>query len=211
MNSLDELKTLVESKISEEKDNVSSIYLEYIQPFCASEGNYDEFITPNEILIQFPPGIMKIRRYFFQILLLIDIFHSQDKPDPLPDNNMKELLFLIRSIAPLAPVISETMLLDIFEELNSVHGEFYSQTISFLMRSIGITENDMSEDLLKEHTDSLPRVHYEDGEAVQTGLEYQPNKTVLQNYPLFQSSSDQRKDKIKKPKHGPEINIKQFH
>lgn len=210
MNSIEDLNFLIDQKIKEENDNVSSIYMSYIQPFCSSGGKCDDFLVPKEILVQFPPGTTKIRRYFLQILILMGIFHSQDKPDPLPDNNMKEVLLLISSIAPLAPLISETMLLDMFEELNSVHGEIFPQSIIFLMKSIGITEDEMSEDSFEEKTESCRRIHYEDGKAVQTGLEYQPNKTVLQNYPLFQGSGDPKKNKIKKPKHAPEIDMKSF-
>ena len=64
MESLDQLKSFVEMKIEEEQESVSSIYIAHVQPFLAAGGSIDEFLTPNEFLIQFPPGIMKIRRYF---------------------------------------------------------------------------------------------------------------------------------------------------
>lgn len=207
IKNLDDLKSLIDCKVKEETESVSTIYVTYIRPFGTSGGDFSEFITSNEVLFQFPPGIVKIRRFFLQILLLIDIFHSLGKPDPLPDENMKEVLFLIRSIAPLAPVISGSMLFGIFEELHLVHGDHYPQTILYLMKSIGLTANNVNEELFKNQESNPRRVHYEDGESIPTGLEFQPNKTLLQNYPLFQNSNNEKRT-IKIPKHGPKINMK---
>ena len=86
----------------------------------------------------------------------------------------------------------------LFEEIQAVHGKCYPQTINELMKKIGIAPNDPS---FSETTQTVRRIHYEDGDAILTGLESQPEKTLLNNHPLFRGNATNKN--IQKPKHGP--------
>ncbi|OHT06547.1 hypothetical protein TRFO_25440 [Tritrichomonas foetus] len=199
---LNQLTNQVDLLIKEGNKSVSEIYNELVRPFCRNGGDFNEFVTPLEILQQFPAGIVKIRRYFLQILLLFDIYSIENCPDPLSNPKIDQILFLFRSIAPLAIAISNEILPAMFEELNAVHGEKYSGTIYQIMNSLGLIEKDPG---FVEQENVQRRVHYEDGKAVKTGLEIQPNKTLLNNHPIFQGESGSNR---KKPKHGPDSQAK---
>lgn len=203
MENVEELKQIINTSINNDQEHVSSIYLKYIRPYFASHGDLNEFLSEPQILEQFPPSIIKIRRYLFQILLLLDIYRSRQLEDPITEDNLNQLLFLIRSIAPLAAVISSNILTGIFEELQLVHND-YPQTLFFLKKGIGMTENFNQTDELDDEAQTIPRIHYEDGETVLSGLEFQPNKTMLQHFPLFINDTMNQSIIAKKPKHGPQ-------
>ena len=71
-------------------DHVSSIYLKHIRPYFAFHGDLNEFLSEPQILEQFPPSIIKIRRYLFQILLLLDIYRSRQLEDPITEDNLNQ-------------------------------------------------------------------------------------------------------------------------
>ena len=67
-----------------------------------------------------------------------------------------------------------------------------------------MTENCKQTYELDGETQTIPRIHYEDGETVLSGLEFQPNKTMLQHFPLFINDTMNKSIIAKKPKHGPQ-------
>ena len=195
---IEELKKTVETRINNENESVSEIFFSCIQPFFNAGGDLNEFVTSLEFLQQLPPSIIKLRRFLLQILVLFEIFRSKNQKDPLPDESIKQVLLLIQLISPLALSISINILNGVFEEIQAVHGKCYPQTINELMKKIGIAPNDPS---FSETTQTVRRIHYEDGDAILTGLESQPEKTLLNNHPLFRGNATNKN--IQKPKHGP--------
>ena len=90
VSNVEEFKQFMNTSINNDQEHVSSIYLKHIRPYFAFHGDLNEFLSEPQILEQFPPSIIKIRRYLFQILLLLDIYRSRQLEDPITEDNLNQ-------------------------------------------------------------------------------------------------------------------------
>jgi hypothetical protein len=153
-----EVRSRVLSFLNETGRSVSSIYTSYVRPFAEVGGSFSDFLISSDELLHLPPNTIKIRMHFYQIFLRLDLYAQDGTPDPLPDDQYKEICSLIRAVSPLAFALGSAYLVGLLGELRTVHFAKFPETIQRIEDDLGVSDREPT--FLEPEEVKKKRTHY---------------------------------------------------
>ena len=154
------IKAKIDVDLEQTGSRVSDVFLSSVRSFCQSVGSFEGFVVPVEVLRGLPVGPFKVKKFVFQVMLMLGECELRNEPDPVPEETLATLLQLLREAAPVAVSISEGAVVDLFGQIESVWGDRFPATVEALKVGVGFVVN---EPVFEEVTTKPMRVHYDDG------------------------------------------------